>query len=48
MSDKRRVLDENGRVKTQPKNITSNTMSKVEREFLKNPEYVADPIDRKK
>ena len=44
---KRRV-DENGRVRTQPKNVTTNKMSKVEREFMKNPEYIPDPIERKK
>ena len=40
--------DENGRVKTQPRNITSNLMSKIERQYMKNPEYVADPVERKK
>lgn len=48
MIEKKRKLDENGRVKTQPRNITSNPTDKVERQFMKNPEYISDPFDRKK
>ena len=28
--------------------MTTNQTSKVERQFMKNPEYIADPYDRKK
>lgn len=39
--------DEEGKVKTEPRNFTTNPMSKVENEFFKNPKYLPDPYERK-
>ena len=39
--------DENGRVKTEPRNFTTNQISTVETQMFKHPKYLEDPYERK-
>lgn len=43
----RPAKNDTGRVVTKEKNITTNPMSKVQKELYKQHRYIADPIERK-
>ena len=45
--DAKRFREEDGRVKSQPRNFYTNPISKTEKIVFKNPAYITDPYDRK-
>lgn len=46
-SKKRNMRDGDGKVKTEPRNFTTNPMSKVKTDLFKELKHIEDPYDRK-
>jgi hypothetical protein len=39
--------DDTGRVITNPRNVTTNPISRIKSDLFKEPKYISDPINRK-